>query len=138
MQIPEEILDLIINQLTEVITPEERVTLNQWIASNPDHHEAYKSTYELGYAAILAKRMERIHFESGKEELFHKWARRKARKRAITAISIAASIALLLGAWWLFSPSSIPPEPVPFALREQANVTLVLSTGEAVDRKSVV
>lgn len=138
MVIPEEIEYLILDQLADELTSNGAVQLKDWIEADEQHKTLYLQYCSVWYGGVIGYRKR----EQGKGEwniILQEHQRRRQRFIIRRAASIAACFILIIGAYWLFSPTQMSLEEVQtisvaelIKNRKTENVRLILSTGREI------
>lgn len=138
MVIPEEIEYLILDQLADELTSNGAAQLKDWIEADEQHKTLYLQYCSVWYGGAIGYRKR----EQGKGEwniILQKHQRRRQRFIIRRAASIAACFILIIGAYWLFSPTQMSLEEVQtisvaelIKNRKTENVRLILSTGREI------
>lgn len=138
MVIPEEIEYLILDQLADELTSNGAAQLKDWIEADEQHKTLYLQYCSVWYGGAIGYRKR----EQGKGEwniILQKHQRRRQRFIIRRAASIAACCILIIGAYWLFTPTQMSLEEVQtisvaelIKNRKTENVRLILSTGREI------
>ena len=137
MQLPEEIHELIVAELTKELDREGREKLEVWFKKEESNREVYKELCTLWYSGKWGlSRMGIKKWEAWEQVVKKRRVRRKTRVMVLGA-SVAASIVLIVGMFGLFH---LKDERLPVALLSEwkpRDVTLILSNGELRSLKTL-
>ena len=137
MQLPEEIHELIVAELTKELDREGREKLVVWFKKEESNREVYKELCTLWYSGKWGlSRMGIKKWEAWEQVVKKRRVRRKTRVMVLGA-SVAASIVLIVGMFGLFH---LKDERLPVALLSEwkpRDVTLILSNGELRSLKTL-
>lgn len=133
MPIQEEIYELIITKLVHGLDKGQEECLQAWLSENEQNRNVYREICSLWYSGRWAYKRERIQKSRGWERIVEIKRERK-RKRVFKAwrVGVAASVVLVVGAFFL-SRFMNGGHVERFTESRQANVTLILASGERVD-----
>lgn len=133
MPIQEEIYELILAKLIHGLDKGQEECLQEWLSENEQNRNVYREICSLWYSGRWAYKRERIQKSRGWERIVEIKRGRK-RKRVFKAwrVGVAASVVLVVGAFFLLRFMN-GGDAEQFTESRQANVTLILASGERVD-----
>ena len=133
MPIQEEIYELILTKLIHGLDKGQEECLQAWLSENEQNRNVYREICSLWYSGRWAYKRERIQKSRGWERIVE-IKRGRMRKRVFKAwrVGVAASVVLVVGAFFLLRFMN-GGDAEQFTESRQANVTLILASGERVD-----
>lgn len=133
MPIQEEIYELIYTKLIHGLDKFQEKYLQAWLDESEQNKNAYREICSLWYSGKWAYKRERIQKSRGWERIVEIKKGRK-RKRVLKAwsVGVAASVVFVVGVFFLVRFTD-RGHVAQFPESRQANVTLILTSGERVD-----
>jgi ferric-dicitrate binding protein FerR (iron transport regulator) len=134
MEIPEDILEIMLDTLVGTASEEETRRLQEWLEEAPGHRAGWRSLCTLWYSGVMG---ERGTLEEAWEYILgqHLLAERRRRRRRVGIVAAAAAVALLVAVPFLFRAFS-PARELDIAAwveqRQAGQVELVLADGRHV------
>ena len=133
MPIQEEIYELIFTKLSQGLDKNRKECLQAWLDESEQNRNAYREICSLWYSGKWAYKREQIQKSEGWEKILEiKKGRRKKRLLKIWSAGVAASVVLIMGAFFV-SRFMDRGHVERVTESRQANVTLILASGERVD-----
>ena len=133
MPIQEEIYELIFTKLSQGLDKNRKECLQAWLDESEQNRNAYREICSLWYSGKWAYKREQIQKSEGWEKILEiKKGRRKKRLLKIWSAGVAASVVLIMGAFFV-SRFMDKGHVERVTESRQANVTLILASGERVD-----
>jgi len=137
MQLPEEIHELIVAELTKELDREGREKLEVWFKKEESNREVYKELCTLWYSGKWGLSRMGIKKREAWEQVVKKRRVRRKTRVMVWGALVAASIVLIVGMFGLFH---LKDERLPVALLSEwkpRDVTLILSNGELRSLKTL-
>ena len=137
MQLPEEIHELIVAELTKELDREGREKLEVWFKKEESNREVYKELCTLWYSGKWGLSRMGIKKREAWEQVVKKRRVRRKTRVMVWGVSVAASVVLIVGMFGLFH---LKDERLPVALLSEwkpRDVTLILSNGESRSLKTL-
>lgn len=136
MVLSEELYHLILHFLAGEASEEEKSFLQGWRTESEEHEMAYREIARLWYDIKWKKKASLISGEDAWKQWIQKRNRYYRKKMMYRIVSIAASVAIILGSVWLYRSSRLPVSDTSsiqiVASPMESKATLTLSNGEKI------